>query len=119
MRSGLDEFTVLDWIGLGLVALALLSMSYELAFMAPAFERMYAEFGGALPGSTSLAMAPATRLLIAAICFAPVVGGLAIGRTIRARRIWFASSFAAALILGALHLVALYMPIYAVAGAIK
>ncbi len=116
-----SELTALDWIAVVLAGLLALSLvAFPLA-VTPAFAAMFRDFGGPLPWLTRLVLRP---WLAPALALAPA-GLLALGLGPRAaasigqRRALVVAAFVLGLGAVALCLLALYAPIFALAGAIK
>jgi hypothetical protein len=116
-----DSFTALDWIAVALSTLLVVALFAFPFTVARSFARMFADFGGALPLMTRLALtpwaAPALGLVAAsptAIAVAlPAKGSLGLRRGLVV--IGFLLGVAA--LAGAMY--AMYAPIFELAGKIK
>ncbi|WP_437982839.1 hypothetical protein [Sorangium sp. So ce117] len=115
------SFTALDWVAVviaGLLALALLTFPFTIA---PSFAGMFAEFGGALPAVTRVALspwaAPASGLLVASLVAAPLA--LPAASTLALRRAMVVLAFFLGVIALAAAMYAMYAPIFELAGKIK
>ena len=115
-----NEFTVLDWIGCVLTAIMILIL-FGFPVTAAAFSEMFEDFGGELPTLTAIVLIP---------WFAPLLGALAAcifvmqwidwaKHHLKRRRILVAGSFLFALISFCICRLALYLPIFKMAGALQ
>ncbi|MDC0679120.1 hypothetical protein [Sorangium atrum] len=115
------SFTALDWVAvvaIGLQSLALLMFPFTIA---PSFAGMFAEFGGALPVVTRVALSPwaspALGLLVASL--AVVALALPAASTLALRRAMVLLAFFVGVIALAAAMYAMYAPIFELAGNIK
>lgn len=111
------SFTILDWLGLVVAVMATLALLIFPVTFAPAFLSILADFGGNLPAITVLALRPWFPPLLA------VLPGLLLifawrGRG-RSRRGLVVSAFVSSTVFFAFLLVAIYQPIFDLAGAIQ
>lgn len=109
----------LTWIGVGLAAAGGFAMA-GLGLVMTRFERMYADLGGPLPDLTAFAVRahlPALLALSTLGLAAAAGAGAALGRR------WTRALLALALLVpvlgGPVLLVAMYLPIFSIAGAIR
>lgn len=115
------SFTVLDWLGVALVALMGQGLILFRILVVPIFTAMYADLVGPLPTATALV---STRWFVPLLAVLPQ-GILAVGFALWAklslgqRRALVVSAFLLALAAIAFGLVSLYLPILSIAGAIK
>lgn len=119
--SASSSFTALDWVAVvaaGLLSLALLTFPFTIA---PLFTGMFAEFGGALPVVTRVALSPwaspALGLLVASL--AVVALALPAASTLALRRAVVVLAFFLGVIALAAAMYAMYAPIFELAGNIK
>jgi hypothetical protein len=118
-----DEFTTLDWIGVGLNAMAAAALFAFPFVVAPTFAGMFADFGAksALPAITRVAMTPWPSLALGLMVstLTAMVGVLRGADRIALRR----GLVVVAFFVGAIGIVALlsamYAPILDLAGKIK
>ncbi|MBS1149736.1 MAG: hypothetical protein H6Q89_1434 [Myxococcaceae bacterium] len=118
-ENPLQELTALDWIAvLGVGAGALFCFQFPF-FIAPHFEKMFADFGGELPDLTQLALTTWFPLMLglnpASVAFHALSGK----HTLARRRLLIVAAFAMAVAFSALCLVAMYAPIFELAGNLK
>ncbi len=118
-----DSFTALDWIGVSLSALMVLSLLAFPFTIAPSFAAMFAEFGSALPAVTRAALTPwavPSLGLVAASPTAIAVAAPALGvGPLGVRRSLVVIGFLLGLGVFAAALYAMYAPIFELAGTIK
>jgi type II secretory pathway component PulF len=111
-----QAFTGLDWVALAVAGFAILGL---LAFPVGRFAAMFRDFDAALPPLTRFVLLPWSRVVMAL----PAVACLALGFRARhrpsARRTWFAVAFVVGFLAAVLCLIAMYLPIFAIAEAIK
>lgn len=115
----LEELTALDWIAVvGVCAAALFCFQFPF-LTAPHFAKMFADFGGELPDLTQLAMTTWFPLMLglnpASIVFHALSGKHTLGR----RRLLIVVAFVVGLIACGVCLVAMYAPVFAIAGRIQ
>lgn len=119
MNDEISELSALDWIGVGLVGLGSLFCFLFPFLIAPAFKQMFADFGGELPDLTQLGLTVWFPLMLglnpASVAFYAVAGPLTPGR----RRVFIVLAFVLSLAACAVCLVAMYAPIFAMAGKIQ
>ena len=114
-----QQFTVLDWVGLGvgwLVVLALASVPFTLA---PQWQRMFKDMGGTLPPITTLSLSLWFPLSLAALGASLLAASLLLRGRLLHRRLAVALAVLIALSSLALLLIGLYAPIFTLAGAVK
>ena len=113
------RLTVLDWIG-AVVASSGVLFCLQFPMAAPAFKKMFAEFGGPLPVITQLGLTwwfPVTLGLIPlSVLF---VALLRPNTTIGRRRALIVAAFGFSFVSSGVCVFAMYAPIFAIAGAIK
>ena len=113
-----ERFTTLDWIGVvitGFETLALLLFP----LVGRSFARMFADFGGELPALTKLVLTGWPP-----ICFAIATAlGLALGlrpaSKLQRRRAWVVGAFVLGGLGFAACLVAMYLPVFSIAEAVR
>jgi len=114
-----SEFTVLDWLGFGVAALAeVFNVAFPFA-IAPSFGKMFADFGSTLPALTQAAMSVWFPLALATIAFVPFALSLDGSRPIGVRRALVLGGAALGGGSAALLLIAMYAPIFRLAENIK
>lgn len=120
-ENPLSELTALDWIavvGVGCGALFCFLFPF---LIAPTFTKMFLDFGNAaeLPNITQLGMTTWFPLMLglnpASVVFHALSGKHTLGR----RRLLIVAAFVLALIACGICLVAMYAPIFALAGNIQ
>lgn len=119
--SASSSFTALDWVAVvvvGLLSLALLSFPFTIA---PSFAVMFAEFGGALPAVTRVALSPWAAPALGLVVASPAVVALAMpgASTLALRRAMVVLAFFLGVIALAAAMYAMYAPIFELAGKIK
>jgi type II secretory pathway component PulF len=117
-RAAPPSFTGLDWVALAAAAWAVAGL---LAFPVGHFETMFRDFGAldTLPLPTRFVLWPWSRGVLALPAFAAVALGFRARRGPSRRRTWFVVAVALGLVGAALCLVSMYLPIFALADAIK
>jgi len=118
-----DAFTALDWIGVGLNAVAAAVLFAFPFVVAPMFTRTFTDFGAksALPAITRVAMTPwpALALGLMVSTLSVMVGVLRGPDTIAIRRGLVAVGFFVGAIGIVVLLYAMYAPVFDLAGKIK
>ena len=119
--SGVGTFTVLDWIGVVVVCKTVVLLALLPPRMAPAFLKMFADFGGDLPMLTRWLLGRGWLGPLAALAPAALVAvGVAAPRlSLGDRRRLLLAAFLLAGGALALFLLAMYLPIFEMAGSIK
>jgi hypothetical protein len=112
------RLSVLDVVGLVTSGLALLGALVAVLAIQPAFAEMFSDFGGELPWLTRVALQPWPPLVVALVPLLLVAESAlrSVGRTGRMIRV--AVSLVVVGIGSALFLMALYLPIFDLAGAV-
>lgn len=117
--SELTELTALDWIGVGLVGLGTLFCFVFPVVIAPMFANTFADFGGELPDLTQLALTVWFPLMLglnpASLAFYGVSGPLTLGR----RRLFIVLALLLSLAACATCAIAMYLPVFSLAGKIE
>lgn len=113
------DFTVLDWIGAAVASLTALGL-FALPLVGRAFAAMYRDLGGgSIPALTRLALSGWLPLVLGAV----VAGGIGVGvfvvPSLGVRRAVIVGAFLFGLAAIAFCLVALYLPIFQLAGNVK
>ena len=85
----------------------------------PTFARMFADFGGPLPTLTTLFLLPWVPPAVAGLPLVATVAGLVANTGAQARVAAMTFAIVWALAMPGLFLLAMYQPIFSVAGAIK
>jgi hypothetical protein len=115
------DFTVLDWIGVAVVAVAAATLASFPLTIAPTWRGMLDEVGGGVPTFTALVLglwwAP-TLGLVAAGCVATAIG-LREQVTLSRRRLFVVVGFVVALVGVGITIVGVYLPVLAMADAVK
>jgi hypothetical protein len=112
-------FTVLDWIG---TLIAGSTIAGLILFPVSPFRAMFHDLGGSpddLPTLTRIALLPGFPLFLAAPALAMFALGFRTRRRLFERRMWIVAAFSLACLGASLCLVAMYLPIFSVAGNIK
>ena len=107
-----------DWIGVALVGMGVLFLVQFPFLVAPAFERMFHDFGSVLPVPTALALTK-LPLLLALVCVAMLAIGLGPWLSMGYRRLLIVASFLFCCVFSALCLWAMYMPLFVRVGEIR
>lgn len=113
-----NAFTVLDWIGTALAASALVGLA---ALPLGGFRAMFRDLGSpeTLPLLTRVALLPGFTLVAALPSAALLALGLWRSQPLVRRRVGVALSFVLACVAIGVTLLAMYLPVFAMAGAIK
>lgn len=108
-----------DFIGLAVSGLGLLWALLAVTKLQPSYAGLFADFGGALPALTQAFLTPWLPPLLAA--FAPIVMGVSVGFDAPGPLRTVASFVAALFTFGQMagFMVAMYLPVFALAGSIK
>jgi hypothetical protein len=113
-----EELTAGDMIGAIIVAGTITFLfSFSFSFR-PEFEKMFRDFGEALPAFTEIVLSPWCSPMLALSSAAVLALGLAPG-TLRRRRRLLVGAFVIAALELALMVWALYLPIFVIAGQIE
>ncbi len=115
--------TILDWIGL-LVTTAAIGWVVRWPFVtAPAFEKMFKDMGGALPGLTELVLTRplslAVALSVAGLSAILVLATVFVRAPIGVRRLLGVVAFGLSGGASALFLYAAYLPVFNLAAAVQ
>jgi hypothetical protein len=111
--------TALDWIGAVVASFGALFCFQFPFFSAPAFGKMFQDFGGALPAITQLGLTVWFPLLLGIVPASLLGLALAGPFSLAARRGLIVGAFLLSIVVGGVCLYAMYAPIWALAGAIK
>ncbi len=116
---GSSRVTVFEVIGFTVSGLGMLWAIAAAVRVQPAFAKMFTSFGSELPLFTQLCLRPWFPIVLA--LFAPAITGLgiAIGSSTTARALTMGAAVLLTLGLPALFLIGMYLPIFAIAEAIK
>ena len=117
-RGEAGGFTVLDWIG-AVLALGGTLFCWQLPFLtAPAYARMFEDFGGALPLLTRLVLSTWFPLALGLLPLVPLAAGAAGRMRLGVRRALVVGAFVLSLAVSGACLVALELPLFRLAGAV-
>ena len=122
MTATEDRASPLQAIDLVIAALSIPPVLFIIAFpfaVAPHFQQMFAEFGGELPGLTRLALTAWCPLLVAAMPVALLAGSVFTRTSAQSRRAGIFGSFLLGVAASAALLVAVYLPLFSVAGSVR
>jgi hypothetical protein len=114
-------FSILDWIGVVVAIVATLGLFAFPIGVAPTWKSMLADFGGTMPSITDLVLRPWFTPTLALVPTVLLVGTWR-GRTfyrIRIRRGLIVAAFAWATAAVAFTMIAMYQPVFQMAGAIQ
>jgi hypothetical protein len=113
-----QPFTALDWIGSVATAAMIVAL---MALPLGGFREMFRDLGGTetLPALTRLALLPGFTLVLALPAIASLAVGLRSARGLSHQRKWIAAAFVLACLGQATCVVAMYLPIFSIAGKIK
>jgi hypothetical protein len=113
-----QQFTVLDWIGAVITGLTIVGL---MMFPIGSFRTMFQDFGSPhdLPLLTRVALFPGFPLILALPAVVAFVLGLRPRHPLSQRRMWIVAAFSLGCLGSALCLVAMYLPIFTLAGNIK
>lgn len=119
LPSPLPSFTVFDAVGLTFAAFSLIWSAAAGLVVGPTFAKMFGDFGGPLPTLTTLCLQPWFPVALGSIPSLIVGEGLLrnVAQTGRAIRMGFA--IVLTLALPCVFLMAMYLPIFVLADAIK
>jgi hypothetical protein len=108
-----------DWVLCGFIALGALGLAVEAASLS-AFERMFRDFGGELPFLTSLVLrAWLPAVLLGLVASLATAGTVLRSKSIKGGRALLVAALLIACTGGPGVLVALYLPIFRLAGSIR
>jgi hypothetical protein len=111
-RRGAHAFTVLDLVGVGVGALAALALLAVPLAIAPAFVRVYADLGGALPRLTLLVTSAWFPPSLAALSAGALAGALLVRGRLGLRRGLVAAAVLVPVAGFGVILVGLYLPVF-------
>ncbi len=113
-----QKFALFDWAG---VAFAGLTIARLVAFAGADWKTLFRDFGslGELPLLTRIFLVPWVRIVPALLAAASLAMGFRSRRRQAQRRIWIWGAFIIALVGLALYVVAMYLPLFTLAGKIK
>ena len=113
-----QRFSGLDGIALLAAACVIAGL---LVFPVGSFRQMFYDFGSrdAMPLATRFVLWPGSRIVLASPAMTAVAVGLRLCHSPASRRTWFAVAVILGLIGASVCLVSMYLPIFAVARAIK
>jgi len=118
-ENPLQDFTIFDWLAVGAVGLAVLFCLQWPFLAAPQFAKMFADFGGELPDLTQLALTTWFPLMLGLNPASVVFHALSQKHTLARRRLLIGAALVLSLGFNALLLVAMYLPIFSIAGKIE
>lgn len=112
-----NEFTILDWVGI-IYIVCHFSFLFLFPLFASTFQEIYLDFGGSLPAITELVLHPWFPILLGFFCvgifslqwFGPIKHSL------KRRRAVIVCSFTLTLSISAFCVIALYKPLFMLAG---
>ncbi len=118
-RLRAEGFHVLDWIGFVVSALCTVWMAYFALVARPAFQAMFADFGGQLPALTRFVLRPYVPPLLDVVPAGLLVAAVASRAPLDVRRYLVVGAFVIVTVVTALCVAAMYLPIWQVAGQIR
>ncbi len=111
-ENPLQDFTVFDWLAVGATGLAVL-FCFQFPFLAaPAFAKMFKDFGGELPDLTQLALTVWFPLMLGLNPASIVFHALAQKHTLSRRRLLIAAALVMSLGFSGLLVLAMYLPVF-------
>lgn len=115
-ETGQVKLTTIEVACLGVACACEAAFVAVLAFVRPEMERMFADFGGSLPVPTQWMLDDAVPWTLAALPSLFMVAGFVVAR----RRLpFFIASMAVAIFALLAFLVAMYLPLFIIAGNIR
>lgn len=106
-------------VGLAFGACGLLWSATATVILAPTFAKMFSDFGGKLPAFTELCLTQWFPLTLGLVPLAVVGAGIFGAATRKLRAILMSVAIFLTLALPVGFLIAMYLPIFSIAGAVK
>jgi len=116
--AGPQPFTVLDWIGTLVTGAAIAGL---MLFPVGSYRKIFQDFGSPqdLPLLTRIVLSPGFPLVLALPALVSIGLGFRERRRVSRRRTWVVAAFGLACLGFAVCVVAMYLPIFTLAGKIK